>query len=212
VVPAVKLCTVCGVVTSPLAVAARSTHGSTLTIGTFTFVGEALLMVWLFKLAIKGTRSPASFATVAEPPTVASRVVASCRRPLVVDIGHISSHNAAMRRKPGALLPLEISILDAGLEMQGPELTRFHGFQLAKAMQERAGARRLIAHGTLYKALARLEQWGLLEGEWEDPLLAAEQRRPRRRLYRVTRRGVEALADVRQRPDPVQRFSPETVA
>ena len=32
--------------------------GYTLTISTFTFVGEALLIVWLFKLAIRGPRSP----------------------------------------------------------------------------------------------------------------------------------------------------------
>lgn len=51
--------------------------GYTLTISTFTFVGEALLIVWLFKLAIKGTRSPESFPTRAETPTVASQAVAS---------------------------------------------------------------------------------------------------------------------------------------
>ena len=66
-----------------------------------------------------------------------------------------------MRRKPGALLPLEVAILDAGLELQGPEPTRFHGFQLAKAMQERQGARRLTAHGTLYKALGPIATNGL---------------------------------------------------
>jgi len=51
--------------------------GYTLTVSTFTFVGEALLIVWLFKVAIKGTRSPESFPAVAETPTVASQAVAS---------------------------------------------------------------------------------------------------------------------------------------
>jgi hypothetical protein len=51
--------------------------GYTLTISTFTFIGEALLIVWLFKLAIKGTRSPESFPTVAETPTNVSQAVAS---------------------------------------------------------------------------------------------------------------------------------------
>jgi hypothetical protein len=36
----------------------------TLTISVFTFLGEALLIVWLFKLAIGGTRSPDSPRTV----------------------------------------------------------------------------------------------------------------------------------------------------
>jgi DNA-binding PadR family transcriptional regulator len=106
-----------------------------------------------------------------------------------------------MRRKPSVLVPLEISILDAGLGIQGPSDVRFHGFQLAKVMQERDGARRLTAHGTLYKALGRLEAAGLLESEWENPVIAAEQRRPRRRLYRVTPAGARALAAAAQSAD-----------
>jgi len=109
-----------------------------------------------------------------------------------------------MRRKEGTLIPLEISILDAGLEAQGPGSDRFHGFLLAKVMQERVGARRLTAHGTLYKALDRMERAGLLDSEWEDPFVAAEQGRPRRRLYRVTLAGARALADAERSPAPSQ--------
>lgn len=58
-----------------------------------------------------------------------------------------------MWRKEGTLLPLELSILDAGLEIQGPGSAHFHGFLLAKVMREQAGARRLTAYGTLYKVL-----------------------------------------------------------
>jgi DNA-binding PadR family transcriptional regulator len=36
----------------------------------------------------------------------------------------------------------------------------FHGFGLAQTMRERAGSRRLTGHGTLYKALRRLEEFG----------------------------------------------------
>jgi PadR family transcriptional regulator PadR len=100
----------------------------------------------------------------------------------------------AMRRKSAVLLPLELAILETGLEIQGAGLARFHGFQLARAMQEREGARRLTAYGTLYKALGRLLRRGLLDDIWEDPLVAAERGRPRRRLYRVTPAGAHALA------------------
>ena len=100
-----------------------------------------------------------------------------------------------MRRKPGALLTLEVSILEAGLALTGdggePE---FHGFRLAKAMRELEGARSLTSHGTLYKALERLQTAGLLESRWEDPQIAAEEGRPRRRLYRVTGAGERALS------------------
>jgi PadR family transcriptional regulator, regulatory protein PadR len=99
-----------------------------------------------------------------------------------------------MRRKPGVLLPIEVDVLDAGLELR-----RFHGFQLAKAIAEHPRPRALTAHGTLYKALQRLEDAGLLASRWEDPDIAAAGGRPRRRLYRVTGAGERALAAWRAR-------------
>jgi len=99
-----------------------------------------------------------------------------------------------MRRKPGTLLPLEVDILDAGLELRRSGGARFHGFQLAKQIADHAGPRPLTAHGTLYKALQRLEEAGLLESQWEDPNIAAAEGRPRRRLYAVSGAGERALA------------------
>lgn len=100
-----------------------------------------------------------------------------------------------MRRKPGSLLPIEMSILEAGIEMRLRGLERFHGFRIAKELKERSSARLLTAYGTLYKALERMEKAGLLESDWEDPAVAAEQGRPRRRLYRVTAAGEAALTN-----------------
>ena len=57
------------------------------------------------------------------------------------------------------------------------------------------GARRLTGHGTLYRALDRLAKLGLIESRWEDPEIAEVEERPRRRLYRVTAIGEQALAD-----------------
>jgi PadR family transcriptional regulator PadR len=99
-----------------------------------------------------------------------------------------------MRRKPGTLLPLEVDILQAGLELRRAGGARFHGFQLAKAIADHAGPRPLTSHGTLYKALQRLEEAGLLESHWEDPAIAPTEGRPRRRLYVVTGAGERALA------------------
>ncbi len=50
--------------------------GYTLTISVFTFIGEALLIIWLFKLAIKGSRSSDSPRVVGSP-VLASEAVAS---------------------------------------------------------------------------------------------------------------------------------------
>src|SRR5918999_4258590 len=101
------------------------------------------------------------------------------------------------RCKPGTLLPLETEILEVGLSMLRSGEASFHGFGLAQAMREQTESRSLTGHGTLYKALSRLEQFGLLSSRWEDP--AAAEGRPRRRLYELTSQGVrvaeQALAD-----------------
>jgi PadR family transcriptional regulator PadR len=102
-----------------------------------------------------------------------------------------------MRRKRGTLLPIEEAILAAGIELRLAGTPEFHGFLVAKALREHDEARRLTAHGTLYKALDRLEKAGLLTSQWEDALLAADAGRPRRRLYTVTALGERALAQAR---------------
>jgi len=57
-----------------------------------------------------------------------------------------------------------------------------HGYALVKDIEEFAGVK--LGPGTLYGALSRLEQRGLVE-----PLEAEERRRP----YRLTARGADAL-------------------
>lgn len=104
-----------------------------------------------------------------------------------------------MRRRPGALVPLEVAILDVASSRS----ETFHGFELAKALADADGSRKLTAHGTLYKALGRLADGGLLEAEWEDPDVALREGRPRRRLYRITGEGARRLAAERR---PAQRF------
>jgi DNA-binding PadR family transcriptional regulator len=99
-----------------------------------------------------------------------------------------------MRRKPGALLPIEQAILAAGLDLRRIGTNEFHGFSVAKRMQDIGEAYQLTAHGTLYKALGRMETAGLLESHWEKADLALEEGRPRRRLYRITGAGERALA------------------
>lgn len=98
-----------------------------------------------------------------------------------------------MRRRPGTLLPLELSLLDLAASQRHP----FHGFEAAKLLADGAATRSLTAHGTLYKALARLEAGGLLESEWEDPERALAEGRPRRRLYRITDAGAASLRSSR---------------
>lgn len=112
------------------------------------------------------------------------------------------------RRKPGTLLPLETEILSEALATRGT----FHGFALAQALRERSGSRALTGHGTLYKALNRLEDLGLLASRWEDA--EAAQGRPRRRLYELTGKGARVAEGVgaaaRDAPAPrLPRTRPE---
>lgn len=98
-----------------------------------------------------------------------------------------------MRRKPGTLLPLEITILECAVDLRGRGEPEFHGFAVAQEIAGKTEARTLTAHGTLYKALGRMAEAGLLESRWEDPAIAAAEGRPRRRLYRVTGLGAQAI-------------------
>jgi DNA-binding PadR family transcriptional regulator len=91
------------------------------------------------------------------------------------------------RRRPGTLVALETEILGLALALQRSGEATFHGFGLAQAMREQRGSRALTGHGTLYKALGRLEEFGLLVSRWEDA--EAAEGRPRRRLYSLTGEG-----------------------
>jgi DNA-binding PadR family transcriptional regulator len=105
-----------------------------------------------------------------------------------------------MRRRAGSLVPLETSILEASLLLRMRGQVEAHGFLLARTLRDRERARRLTAYGTLYKALERLERLGYLESRWEDPLIAAADGRPRRRFYRATALGEQAVvADSKHR-------------
>src|SRR4051812_16801919 len=104
-------------------------------------------------------------------------------------------HINRMRRKAGALVPLELAICTAAVELRGHGTEEFHGYLLAKEIKEHADNRLLTAYGTLYRALGRLESMGLLTSRWEDAMIAADENRPRRRLYALTPAGEEAAAD-----------------
>jgi PadR family transcriptional regulator len=72
-----------------------------------------------------------------------------------------------------------------------------HGYGLVEALRERSGGEFDFAEGTVYPALYRLERQGLVSSRWDD----AGARR--RRVYRLTRRGVGELARER---DAFERY------
>jgi len=64
-----------------------------------------------------------------------------------------------------------------------------HGYAIIKELRERSRGDFDVLEGTLYPALHRLEQAGLVKSRWET---AAGRRR---RVYDLTRRGTKALAE-----------------
>ena len=108
-----------------------------------------------------------------------------------------------VRRKPGALVPLERAICHAAAERLRQDEQEFHGYQLAKHLADADDRRLLTAYGTLYRALGRMEAMGLLTSRWEDAEIPARENRPGRRLYRLTPEGRRAASDPATAPAPL---------
>jgi DNA-binding PadR family transcriptional regulator len=88
-------------------------------------------------------------------------------------------------RDPASLLPLKQSIYRVLLTLGDGEL--LHGYAIMQVVSEMSGGRETILPGTLYAALARMVDEGLVEvrdGPADDPSGG-----PRRRYYRRTAFG-----------------------
>ena len=82
-------------------------------------------------------------------------------------------------RLKGNLDLLLLSVLAAGPA---------HGYAIISALRERSGGTFDLPEGTIYPALHRLEDAGLLGSSW------AESEGRKRRVYGLTDKGVAALA------------------
>ena len=97
-------------------------------------------------------------------------------------------------------MPLEEAICASAALLRRRGVKEFHGYELAKQIAHDADNRLLTAYGTLYRALGRLEQMGLLRSRREDPEIAARENRPGRRLYTLTAAGETAARAVGAAP------------
>jgi PadR family transcriptional regulator PadR len=64
-----------------------------------------------------------------------------------------------------------------------------HGYAIMKELRESSGGELDVLEGTLYPALHRLEQAGLIKSRW------ATVGGRRRRVYELTRKGARAFAE-----------------
>ncbi|HEV8396855.1 MAG TPA: PadR family transcriptional regulator [Vicinamibacterales bacterium] len=113
-----------------------------------------------------------------------------------------------MRRKTGSLVPLELAICGAALALRERGVEPFHGYLIAKELKHASDAKLLTAYGTLYRALGRLEQMGLMTSTWEDPQIPADANRPRRRLYAITQDGQTAVINAARETGPAPLATP----
>jgi PadR family transcriptional regulator len=70
---------------------------------------------------------------------------------------------------------------------------RLHGYAIARWILDASGAELRIEEGTLYPALHRMEDRGLVEAEW-----GISENNRRAKFYGVTRKGVRELAARRE--------------
>ena len=106
-------------------------------------------------------------------------------------------HNARMPFKPSdSALPLTPISFEVLLALLNGDL---HGYAIIQAVEQRLAGKLPLRTGTMYRALARLMDEGLIErtgkGSDEDP---------RRRNYRITTHGrATAKAEARRLADQV---------
>ena len=92
-------------------------------------------------------------------------------------------HGDALR---GHLETMALAVLERG---------DAHGFEILRRLDEAGCGALRLKEGSLYPALYRLEKAGLIQSAWDKS--TEERRGPRRRIYRLTRKGTRRLSEGR---------------
>ena len=69
-----------------------------------------------------------------------------------------------------------------------------------------------LPSGTVYPALRRMEQTGLVGSKWEKDGIAQRDGRPARKYYELTREGEAALAEAVSRYRNLERLLPQAAS
>lgn len=105
------------------------------------------------------------------------------------------------RGDPRDILPLTSAALNVLLALADAER---HGYGIMLEVRERTGGRVRLGPGTLYGAIKRLKEGGMIE-EAGGPGPGEEEDDDRRRYYRLTGFGAEVLAAEVERLDGLVR-------
>ncbi len=102
-------------------------------------------------------------------------------------------------RDPGDLLPLTPVVLNVLLALADGER---HGYGIMLEVRERTGGKVRLGPGTLYGAIKRLKEGGVIEESGQRSEVPDDERR---RYYRLTGFGGEVLAAEVERLDGLVR-------
>ena len=80
------------------------------------------------------------------------------------------------------------------LEVLASSPGAMHGYRILSILRDRGGGVLRLTESIVYEALRRLERDGLLKGEW----VVTGSLGPPRRVYTITREGLEALEAARR--------------
>jgi DNA-binding PadR family transcriptional regulator len=105
-------------------------------------------------------------------------------------------------RDPGGLLPLTPVALNVLLALADGER---HGYGIMLEVRQRTGGRVRLGPGTLYGAIKRLKEGGVIEESSEGPDPGEARGDERRRYYRLSGFGGEVLAAEVERLDGLVR-------
>ena len=105
-------------------------------------------------------------------------------------------------RDPGDLLPLTPVALNVLLALADGER---HGYGIMLEVRERTAGRVRLGPGTLYGAIKRLKEGGVIEESGERPDTGEAPDAERRRYYRLTGFGGAVLAAEGERLDGLVR-------
>lgn len=82
-----------------------------------------------------------------------------------------------------------------------------YGLQISEAIESATTEKKIISFGSLYPALRRLEQRGLLESRWENDT-DAERGGARRRYYKITEDGKALLSEAQDMRNHLRNWTP----
>jgi PadR family transcriptional regulator PadR len=124
-------------------------------------------------------------------PTILKAMTSRAAGPGCLDILHVWAYMCRMSRRKGDTGAPKSELLQGTLDLlilQVAALGPLHGYAIAQRLQQISNDALQVQQGSLYPALHRLEQRGLLAADWQTTETGREAK-----FYSLTRTGRKQL-------------------